>query len=255
MIKIPAINPIRLIKKSDQNKMITIDSRIAENKTWCGVGTNRYYQPLPINKSIFFQLYSDENITTIDIKAYDERNTLIDNIVSKNVTSSLGHKYTSHEVVFSSSAYFRLEITIGSEVLISEYIHTIVVSDDILTIEFRNFENDFGMIFNANNNTTALYVLGRMKKFVPKVDKVVYTDDPGEVVMLKATPQRSWDVEIFEVPDWLAETLNLIGSCSNVSINGISVKIPEGLSIEYADNYGIGELTFNAIQSNWNYGN
>jgi len=67
---------------------------------------------------------------------------------------------------------------------------------------------------------------------VTSAEREIYTDDSGNVVTLRSIPQRKYRFETLPIPSYFAEKLQLLFSCSDITMNKMQVNADELPEIE-----------------------
>ena len=101
--------------------------------------------------------------------------------------------------------------------------------------------------------TGQAYFTGGLFPEAPGNEISAFTSDRGELVKLRATPQKIASLRIVDIHYSEINRINLILSCDSITINGTTYQNEEGIEIEEIPDSDLVNITAKIIQTNYNY--
>lgn len=252
-VKIPVICPYKFYAADFEfNNGINfenVDNRESTSQEWKGLYPHEFYQGVPffwndLNPGLDFQVYATAAVQN-DIEAYlyDTDGNLIQQF-TKESFFNYDPPSGDRQLRFYIESILGIDIDKCFKIYIKNTTSTLYYSENIKLSQsfsnnhplmYNNFENDFGIIF-LNSSDTAwkgkMMVPMRMWEPAPSDERESYLDDSGELVTLRSLPQRKYKFETLPVPSYFAEKIKLIFSCSDLTMNKLSVNAEELPEIE-----------------------
>lgn len=124
-------------------------------------------------------------------------------------------------------------------------------TEDLVKIEYTNSENDFGCILGVR--VFYAYFVGSLTPDAPKNEYSNYTDDRGESVKLRSTPQRTAILSLKGIHSGYIDLLNMIFSLDDIEVNGIGYENEEAPTWEGAEGCDTGNITVKLLQKTNDY--
>jgi hypothetical protein len=254
-VAIPVLSPFKFfpaqeITLSGVNFQNT-DNTGQLSQSWKGVYPKCFNQPVPrywndFSPGIDFQVYHNDSFSDIvDIRAYivDLNGNKVQTLSSdsfftwydaSSVITQI--RFYADKLIGVNDGYYRILIDEdGYELYYSEIIEIKDTFDDCYPLEYSNFENDFGLIFeNETSETWKGKMLVPMRLFQPvnSDTRETYRDDNDILTTLRSTPKRVYQMESLPVPTWMAEKVKMIFSCSDIKLNKLTVNSEESPEID-----------------------
>lgn len=100
---------------------------------------------------------------------------------------------------------------------------------DTIPVEFWNFENDFGIVWNKDELKYSVRIMAPIRMFdpVPQFEKETYKNDPGILTTLRTIVQRIFNFDSHPIPSYLAEQLQFGFACSELYLDRIKINAEE----------------------------
>ena len=218
-----------------------IDNTAQRSQDWQGVFVDNWAQPVPyhwydLSPGIDFQIKIDTGtITYADVNArlLDLDGNLVKLLSKESLLVSGSDTYVRfylNDLSFNEGCH-RIEIRESStRIYLSEIINIAETHEDCYPLQYSNFENDFGVIFDGW--TGKILIPLRMFEPSPEDERETYQNDNGESVTLRSIPKRIYNFESYTVPTWFAEKVKLAFSCSELELNKFTVGAEEAPAIE-----------------------
>lgn len=268
-VTLPGMNPIRFYKMSDEPDFLTrwptaYNQQIG-NKYIEGYYPATWYKDFVINQQIDvqFQVPIGQSLTFEIYQLVDGSYTLYDTIVGIDITPTNWVSTDIYKFTWTPTEagvyYFRLN---GESVLSDKFI---IHNEEkylrrLVEIEYRNSENDYGMIFYDNE--------------LPEIDQLLYTgktyftgvidfggsneiegfeSDRGGYEKTRSTPINTAALEIVDTPIIYSHVLNLIFSCDHLIINGIQYENEKGIEKDNIDGTDLANFKITLREKSENY--
>jgi hypothetical protein len=202
---------------------------------WQYPDTNgQYYDSIPYLAPweqvdiIPFQALS--NYAPHQLELYDCQGNQVDTFVLAYELSSIeitGQKVYKANVALNGydEGIYRFKIKAGSPVLetyVSNYFWLQQKHEDTYLFEVTHDENDFDTVFE-NGHICKLRIHGEIREFQPGSDRIVFVDQPRNMVQLSGKSFSTSKLIIGDslgVPDFMIEKINNLFNCSKVLIDG-----------------------------------
>ncbi len=267
-IQNPILNPIRFYDPTQLPNyadrwpnMDNIDFYVEYQK---GIYASQFYQDFRLNEEMTIQFRYDSSVTNTEIYVYkmnleDGTFSIVATLTPVSVSPSgwtLTPVYNYYWTPSESGVYYfdfdDADYRSG---------RFIVHSDEkflkrLVEVKYWHYENKYGMVYYTDDLQTftgVSYFQGRLAAGEPTNEISEYTDDPGEVQLLSATPQRSTVLELFQLHYTYIDNINLIFSGSEIFINGIQYQNIEAPTIERIPNSDLVNVIVNLFQKNNDY--
>lgn len=267
-IKNPILNPMRFYKATElpnySDRWPGIDNISMFHEWQKGVYASQFYRDFVLNEEMTLQFQFDSVIInqTINVFKFNPVTENYEQFQTLNPVdvSPLGwldlpvynYSFTPLEV----GIYF---FDFGDPDLISD---RFIVHNEpkylkqLVQILYSHYENRFEMVYLDDETPVyqgKAYFQGRLIIGEPTNEISEYLDDPGNIELLQATPQRSANLQFFTLHYSYSDLINLIFSNSELYINGIKYQNTEAPSLEYIDNSDLVNMAVKLIQSENNY--
>jgi hypothetical protein len=223
-----------------------VDNTELPEQDWEGVYPNKFTQPISrywndFSPGIDFQIvtdgaqtYGDTTVTFEDLEGNDLFTLEKENFFTRG-TDIIARFYADKFEAIEDGCY-RLAIRIQDNVeYYSEEFNLADTHDDCYPLEFSNFENDFGLVFdNGAGDTWVGKMLIPLRMFRPATEEEIekYNNDVGELTTLRSILKRVYEVESEPVATWFAEKIKMMFGCSDLILNKVAVNSGEGINIE-----------------------
>lgn len=250
---IPIMNPLRFYNPSELPNFSSIwplmdntKQRIQYQK---GIYAQKHwYKPFLINTAIDLQFavngLSDENITVTEPSG--DTVTLIPTDISPTGwTGNTVNKYTFtpdqegvHTMVFNEESQ-----TSDSFYVVSAERYR----KRLIEIQFRNTDNDFGMIFYDEGSiqyTGKTYFTGIIKP-VGGSENSTFETDRGVISKTQATPVRDYQLTLTDIHINYKENIDFIFACDYLLINGQEFQNPSSIDVDEKDKLDLIDISVN----------
>jgi hypothetical protein len=241
-IQNPILNPIRFYDPTQLPnygaRWPNIDNVSMFTEWQKGVYASKFYRDHRLNEEITFQFRYDSAITDQEIDVYKlDPDTglysISETLVPTDVTPSTwtGLNVYNYSWTPSETGVFYLDFDDAD--LLSDRV--IVHSEDkflkrLVEIKYYHYENRYSMVYYKDGGqvfTGVAYFQGNLLDGEPTNEISEFTDDPGEVELLRATPQRTGIVSLEQLHYSYTDLINYIFSNSEIYINGIKYQNKE----------------------------
>jgi len=172
------------------------------------------------------------------------------NAVTGKTINTIAPVVTPNGIQASAYTFLCYEFTLDFTTIgVGQYFFTLEYTDDLaqlhtlqstpqnvqieqpntLLYEYRNSNNILSILFDTGI-TFNIRTEGRLAKFQPKFDAVIYSDQERDQTKLNSVPYQSWILTIgdFGVPDWMGYIFNFVFSCDFILIDGSPYQNIEG---------------------------
>lgn len=275
-VKIPVLCPLKFhaagVEFNNGVNFNNTDNRSLADQDWQGIYNVCYAHPVPYfwndgSYGLDFQVYATA-AEYANIKAYiiDKDGTEVKELSSEsfyNYDPPSGDRqlrfYMDEVYGIDEDEFYRVKITnLTTAIYYSETIQFKEKFNHCFPVTYSNFENDFGSIFEnvAGTNWKGKYLLPlRIMEPIPVDERETYIDDNGGLTTLRSLPRRGYKLETLPIPTWLSEILRLTFSCSEITVNKLSVnaeELPEAERITDSDLMPVtGELYLTDFTGNY----
>jgi hypothetical protein len=222
-----------------------VDNTELPEQDWSGVYPNTWIQPVPrfwndYTPGIDFQFivegaqtFNDTTVTLDDLDGNTVDTLILDNFYTINPEIQARAYMTEMRM---DDGCYRLVIRVQDRpIFYSEVIKIGDTHEDCYPLEYSNFENDFGLIFDNGAGDTwsgkLLFPL-RIYKPTPIDERETYNNDVGVLTTLRSIPKRQYELESKPVATWFSEKILMIFGCSDLILNKVAVNTEEGLTSE-----------------------
>jgi hypothetical protein len=224
------------------------DNTPQPEQEWEGVYHNGFVQPVPrfwndYTPGLDFEIYLDTSILSIanlksdlvDLNDNVVQSLTIDTIFSFSATEKQMRIYADKLLGVADGCYqIKIYENGGDDMYLSEVIRLAETIDDCYPLEYSNFENDFGVIFDGapDDWTGKILIPLRLFKPEPQDEREIYQNDGGGLTTLRSVPKRVLELQSFPVPTWYAEKVKMIFNCSDLILNKYEVNTEETPEVE-----------------------
>ena len=258
----PILNPIKFYDPTRtpnySDRWPNIDNISLYTEWQRGIYPTYFYRDFVLNEEMTLQFRYDSAITATSILVYKMDSSgvyqLNDSLLPLNVSppawtgiSVYNYTWTPTEI-----GIYYFDFT-GADLLS----HKFIVHNDtkylkrLFKITYTHYENKYGMIFlNGTTNvfTGLAYFQGFLIDGELTNDLSIFTDDPGEVQLLQATPQRNATLYFDQLHYTYADVVNYIFSCNEITINGIQYQNSEVPKKEKIPDSDLVKISVNLFQ-------
>lgn len=236
-IYIPLLNPIRLMQDGHKYHKPFIESILSFESEAC------YFQPFNNLDNIRFQIVHEDQLG-FTASVIDLDGNVIKSIPVMGDNQVGGMLYTFFRGDFSGipEGYYLIKVTESTNDIIfySEPIEIKPLHQNTILIEYTHDQNDFGMYFTDGVSNPVKYYLrvqGGLTNdsFTPGSKSDAFINDDYNVVLLESKPYSTQKLKIGDskgVPNWVADKINRIFSCSTVRFNGQQWTKTDGAKME-----------------------
>lgn len=270
-VSIPVLTPFKFfpadLTTGDGVNFQNIDNTELSQQEWEGVYHNEFSQPVArfwndLTAGIDFQIQLDTSVLAfanlraaiIDLDGNIEQVLTTDDFFT--ITGTLHQVVIVANELHMADGCYRIKLyeNGGDDIYYSEVINIADTHEDCYPLEYSNFENDFGLIFDDGSSGTwrgKILIPLRMYEPVTEDEKEVYNNDVGELTTLRTIPKRIYNIETYPISTWFAEKLKLIFGYSDLILNKLVVntdeinieKIPETDKMELIGKVQLNEFT------------
>jgi len=246
-INIPLLNPIRLVSPFSKynglffNAIPEHEEQVCYTQKFCNADTIAFQLALPAGAIVDFDanLVGDNEVVQIPWESL----TLDD--------SEYDYFEFSKSLSGISEGIYQVELEVewndGKKIyLVSEPMCIKPVHPDTILIHYSHSGNEFGLLFHPEEGDREymIRVEGGFASdgFLPGSKDVVYRDQPYNTVLLSSVPYATHKITFGDgrgIPNWLADKLNRILSCSEVKLNGEQYTRADGAKMEAVREKGI----------------
>jgi len=240
------------------------DNRVSHGYNWDGVNSLPYALPIPrqwpdgqpgidfmINAveadgTFYADLYDSDDAKEISIHVYAWKDLGTD--IQYRVfydCSGISDGYYTIKLFQTADDALLLE---SEPLLIAEWF------DDMIPLEYSNFENDFGIVYDDDDIKWTGRVMVPVKIFdpSPQFEKEVYKDDPGTLTTLRSTVQRVFNFESMPVPVHLAELFSMTFANSELYLDRMKVNSEAAPESELIEGTNLKQLSGTATLVDFN---
>jgi hypothetical protein len=254
----PIMNPLRFFDTPPdyQDTWPNMDNVPQRIMNIDGIWPSLYYKEWLYEKPMLlqFEAIEDEN-TFLKVYKYNEVTEIYDLISTLSpeiITPAgwVGNNFVKHSIDLPVGTYY-LQCNDGYTS------DTFVVTDDIqfrkrfVKIEYTNSQNDYGCIFNGF--TFVQYLSGQLIIGQPKKESSVLESDRGNITKLRDTPVRTASLLINDIHYTLADHINMIFGCDQITVNDITYQTTEPPAIENIEGSDLVNITVSLSQTNNTY--
>lgn len=187
-----------------------------------------YYQPWQKNDIIYLQLmanYGPHSVEIINNKGY-----LVTSIAFAPVATSLdsGGLLTYRASIALNTlpeGVYKLQLKSGDPLTItteSDWFCLKELHQGSILFTYKHSENDFGVAFETGVEFS-FRVHGGFKEFQPQSERVVFIDQPSNIVQLSSKSFHTEKLIIgnaYGVPKWVIDKINQVFDCDTVLVDG-----------------------------------
>lgn len=256
----PLMNPIRFYPVDSipdfQDTFPFVDRMVTQQKWIEGVYPSNFYKDFLINKEIILQFrlsgIDDKNI--IVTKPSGTQTLTATEITPSGWTSTAVYKYS-----FTPTAEGVYYFTFTEPNYKSDKIYVSGLEKfrrRLVEISYYNSENDYSMIFfnGALQKYTGLtYFTGQLLPSQPENEISGYESDRGNLEKLRSTPKRISNLILTDVHISYIDVINMIFSCDNLTINGVTFQSAEAPQIEIIAKSDLVNMEIKLTQTNNDY--
>lgn len=199
-----------------------------------------YLQPWQKNDIVKFQGLS--NYAPHQVEIYDYQGNQIDTFVMTYKASSIegtGQKVYEASIALDDydEGVYQFKIKSGNPVLetyVSEWFQLKELHENTILFEYEHDENDHEVVFETGIQFS-LRVHGELREFQPGSDRIVFVDQPRNIVLLAGKSFSTEKLIIgdsFGVPNYMIWKINNIYLCSYVLHDGKQYVGSEGARFE-----------------------
>ncbi len=267
-VRNPILNPMRFYKATElpnyADRWPGIDNISMFIEWQKGVYASKFYRDFVLNEEITLQFQFDGAISDPGINVYKFNSItgnyeLLETLVPVDV-SPLGwvdipvYNY-SFTPTLTGVYYFDFgDADLSSDRFIvhneTKYLKQLV------KVVYSHYENRYGIVYLDGLTPVfegLAYFQGRLTIGEPANEISEYVDDPGEIELLQATPQRTTNLQLFTLHYSYADLINHIFSNSEIYVNGIQYQNKEAPTLEYIENSDLVNMTVKLFQKQNEY--
>lgn len=265
--QIPDMNPLRLYYYNLVPDWITrfpnIGNVIRNQNNLPGVESVYVYSDFVINNLLSLQLKilvpGTENLTVYKFnevtRVFDVNSTIIP--VDITPLGWISESVNRYDFTPIAEGLYYLESSTAGIRSDKFYVHSdLDLKKRLVKVQFQNYENDYGMIFwdglTSKYNGT-MFFTGVLKFAQPKNKMSVLESDRGNTEKLRSTPIPGASLLLTDLHYTEVDKINLIFSCSTITVNGITFQNTEVQEPEQIEKSDLVKITIKLSQTNYNY--
>jgi hypothetical protein len=264
--RIPDMQPVRFYKPGltpDWSSYFPNLDNAYHREMWTpGVNETKYYTDWIINKEMSIQLRvtveGTENLTVYQLQS-DGSYSAVDTIIPTEITPVgwVSEKVNRYNYTPSSEGVYYLDSSTAGYRSDKFVVHSsLKFKKRLLQISYYNSENDYGMVFfdgETSRYTGLAYLTGGLYIDTPGNEISAFKTDRGEVDKLRATPTKTALLKIADLHYLDAMRVNMILSCDNITVNGITYQNEEPPEIDSISNTDLVNMQVKLTQTNYEY--
>lgn len=267
-IRTPILNPLRFYKGTElpnySSRWPGIDNISFFTEWQKGVYSSKFYRDLVLNQEISIQFQydgaiTDQNISVFQLNQLTGNYELFETLTPVDISPAGWIDIPVYKYTFTPSVVGVFYMDFNDPDLLSD--RFIVHNESkylkqLVEIKYSHYENRFGMVYLDGITPVfqgKAFFQGRLIIGEPKNEFSEYVDDPGNLELLQATPQRSVNVQLFTIHYSYADLINLIFSNSEIFINGVDYQNADSPSLEYIENSDLVNMTIKLFQKETDY--
>ena len=266
-IRNPDMAPIRFYKPGSTPDWLTYfpnHDNITHRERWIeGYWNTEYYSDWLINKEISFQFRITVTGTeSVEVYKYNDSTgvyDLYDTIIPTDITptgwvSEQVNRYnftpteTGTYYFYSSSAGYTSDKFVVHQ--------SLKLRRRLVEVVYYNSENDYGMVFfdgDTQRYTGRAYFTGALYPDTPGNEISAFVTDRGEVSKQRATPVKTAILKLIDIHYAELNRANLILSCDNITVNGITYQNENGPEYEQIEGTDLVKISVKLTQTNYEY--
>lgn len=261
--KNPILNPMRFYNATElpnySDRWPQMDNVSMFIEWQKGVYASKFYRDYVLNEEMKIQFQFDSAISDPGINVYKfnpitKNYELLETLVPIDVSPTGWIDIPVYNYSFTPTVTGIFYFDFGDADLISD---RFIVHNEtkylkqLVQILYSHYENKYEMVYL--DDTTPVYegkayFQGRMLIGEPANEISEYMDDPGEIELLQATPQRTTNLQLFTLHYSYADLINYIFSNSEIYINGIQFQNNEAPGLEYIENSDLVNMSVKLFQ-------
>lgn len=200
-----------------------------------------YYQKWQQTDTIRMQFRSTTDLIKVELITCEQR--VVKSVTAtKVITDIVGQPWELYEASLQladvpKGLYYVL-VTAGFGEFIQQFISEPqdirLKHENTMLLEYTHFQNEYGTIF-AYGFKPSFRCEAIITDYQPGADDTVYVDQIYDTTLLSSKPFRNFKFSLggpYGVPDWVADKVNRIFSCSNVLADKKQFTRPEGTKME-----------------------
>lgn len=266
-IQNPILNPMRFYNATElpnyADRWPGMDNVSMFTEWQKGVYASKFYRDFVLNEEMKLQFWFDSAITNPDINVYKfnsitENYQLFQTLTPVDVSPVGWVDIPVYNYSFLPTVTGIFYFDFGDADLLSD---RFIVHNEtkylkqLVKISYSHYENKFDIVYL--DDTTPVYeglayFQGRLIVGEPANEISQYIDDPGNVELLQATPQRTANLQLFTLHYSYVDLITYIFSNSEIYVNEIKYQNNEAPELEYIANSDLVNMTVKLFQSDNN---
>lgn len=267
-VRNPILNPMRFYKSTllpnYSDRWPNMDNVSAFIEWQKGVYASQFYRDFVLNEEMTLQFQFDSAITNPNINVYifntiTKAFDLLETLVPVDISPVGWVDIPVYNYSFTPTVTGIFYFDFGDADLISD---RFIVHNEpkylkqLFKVLYSHYENRYGIVYLDGSSPVfegKAYFQGRLIVGEPANEISEYTDDPGEVELLQATPQRTTNLQLFTLHYAYVDLINHIFSNSEIYINGIQYQNNEAPKLEYIENSDLVNMEVKLFQKSNDY--
>lgn len=228
MITCPILNPIRFYDTvPDYAATFPNMDNITQRVMYVdGLQPGMYYKEFLYGKPLYlqFEFIGGTDDTTLSIYKWDiatESYILNSSSIAVNITPAgwEGNNFCSHTLNLAEGTYYlKFSDNYTSDVFVVT--NSLTQRKKLIEVVYTHSENDFGAILDGHTFTN--YFAGQLVLGNPENEISGFESDRGNLIKLNSTPKRIATLQINDIHYSYVDHINMIFSCDNLTINGVT---------------------------------
>ena len=259
------MQPIRFYKFGStpdyQNYFPNFDN-IYPGQTWFeGNYVTKYHTDWIINKTISIQFFiTVEGTEDLDLYKYNSVTDTYELLTSIEPIAITplgweGFKCNKYDYTPTTEGVYYFKSTSAGWISDKFAVHSLLkFRKRLVEVDYYHYENNYGLVFFDNTvprYTPKAFFTG---KLIPgSSNEISAFEDEYSVELLRATPRNTPTLKLTDIHISQLTRINLIFSCSNLTINGITYQNKEGIESEPGSDTDLMNITVKLTQSNYQY--
>lgn len=260
MILAPLLNPIRFYdsaKLPDYSTRFPNMDNVTQRTSYIdGIGAAQYYKEWLYGKELKlqFEFQEGDNILLTAYKYNDSTETYASYTTSSGTEITpagwVGNKFAKHSFSLSEGTYY-LQFADGLKSDVFVVTNSLFQKKKFIEIVYSNSENDFGCVFE--DESLSNYFCGQLMIGNPENEISGFESDRGNFIKLSSTPKRIAMLNINDIHYTYVDSLNMLFSLDDITINGITYQTSEPPTIEDQEFSDLKNITVKLIQTSNTY--
>lgn len=249
MILLPRLNPIRLIQENHRYQKYFSESIPGHEEPAC------YAQPFNRYDEIRFQVHTGNNEQLsfgATIESLQGKSVLSIEYVALPNSIYNTYEFSSPLSKLSPGLYLvHLTVSEGPgrpiQHFYSEHVRIENIHPNTIQILYTHDQNDYDILFHPSSGSQRRFMIRveggfASDGFTPAASDTVYRNQEFDTVLLSSKPYYTKKLTIGSgkgVPNWMADKINRVLSCSNVWLDGVRTTKSDGAKMEAVREKGV----------------